>query len=103
MPDWLLIIWSDLKDSILAFTVRDLTRPSFFGLWLVILLMPLIGVDRRDPVAGMVYVVFALGAGAALVFALPKDLVDEPSIQTIFWSMVLMGIASSVRWVWGRR
>lgn len=98
MPTWLIVLFSDLRDAILLTELVDLTLPMFFGLWLVILFMPLIGIDRRDPNAGAVFVLYCVASGAALVFALPQQFLPHQSFETQAIALFCMACAATVRW-----
>ena len=99
MLKFLNLFWHDIKVSFEILTVKDLARPIFIMLWLLIVLSPLTRVDRRDPIAGSVYVLFCVASGVALVWALPQTFIaDRPTIDTIFSSMLLMAGISGFRW-----
>ncbi len=100
MPDWLLIIITDVRDGFMGITAEDLTRSVFFCLWLLTILIPLRGVDKRDHVAGMTYVLFSLGTGTALVLAVPQKLIGNPPPTTTLSILAVMAMASSFRWRW---
>ena len=101
MPRWALLLWKDILDAVLDLRPMDFAQPSFFALWLVILFMPLIGVDRRDPISGIVFVLFCMASGAALVFALPQELIPESDLKTINITLTCMGLGAGIRWVFG--
>ena len=74
MPAWLAVIVYDLKNMITSLEPVDFAQPSFVAMWVFIVMLPLIGIDRRDPIAGLVYILFCVAAGVALIFALPRIL-----------------------------
>ena len=101
MPAWLTVIWYDLKNAWDSLEPVDFAMPSFIGLWIAILLMPLIGIDRRDPIAGLMYVLFCSGAGVALVFALPQKYAPPRTINLQITTVFFMGAVSAFRWFYG--
>lgn len=101
VPDWLIILWSDIKNSILSVETNDLARPSFFALWIAIVALPLRGIDRRDPIAGLVYILYCMAAGAALLYALPQYYIQPPSLKAMNVTVCVMGIVAGVRWFYG--
>ena len=99
MPDWLILLLIDLEDVAIEVRASELARPSMFALWLLILFMPIIGVDRRDVISGAMYVLYCMAAGAAMVFALPQELAGETSPATPHIVVSCMGAAAALRWV----
>ena len=95
---WLELIWHDVKDSFMLWDLKDLALPTYFTLWLVILFTPLVGVDRRDPFAAMVYVLFCVAAGVTLIFALPQRFTPPSSINFIIGTVLTMAGISAFRW-----
>lgn len=98
MPEWLSVIWVDLKAIWFETDAVDLARPTYFILWMVILFLPLIGIDRRDPIAGLVYVLYCVAAGVTLVIILPEKYSDVLSLKTQFNLVMAMIFCASFRW-----
>ena len=101
MPAWLSVIWYDLKNAWDSLEPVDFAMPSFIGLWIIILFMPLFGIDRRDPIAGLMYVLFCSGAGVALVFALPQNYAPPRTMNLQITTVLFMGGVSAFRWFYG--
>ena len=101
MPNWMQLLLKDILDAIFGLRPVDFAFGTFITMWLIILFMPLIGVDRRDPIAGMVFSLYCVASGAALVFALPQELMGETDLKTINITLSCMAIAAAVRWVGG--
>ena len=95
---WLELIWQDTRDSLLTWDLKDLALPTYFVLWLAILFTPLVGVDRRDPFAAMVYVLFCVAAGVTLIFALPQNYTPPSSVQFVIGATLSMSGISAFRW-----
>lgn len=98
MWDWLIIFLDDFKKATLEINLNELVRPGFFILWLIILAMPLKDVDRRDPVAGLMYVLFSTFAGACLMFSIPQHIVDDLEPKAVLIGTLIMGTISCCRW-----
>ena len=98
MPAWISVIWFDLKNAWYSLEPVDFATPSFVGLWILILLLPLIGIDRRDPIAGAVYMLFLTGAGVALVFALPQKFTSSGGSNIQLATVFVMAAVSGFRW-----
>lgn len=101
MPNWLELLVRDITDAVLGLRPVDFAFGTFVMMWLIILFMPLIGVDRRDPIAGAVFSLYCVASGAALVYALPQEIMGETNLKTINISLTCMGIAAGIRWVNG--
>ena len=98
MLDLVVFFLEDLLGAALAIGLLDLAQLIFFGIWCLILLLPLVGVDRRDPIAMLMYVLFMMGAGAAFVFALPAEFIEQPSLKEMNITVVILGLVAGVRW-----
>ncbi|NRA64703.1 MAG: hypothetical protein HRU19_09485 [Pseudobacteriovorax sp.] len=96
--EWFGLLIHDAKAIILGFEMRDLAHPSYLMLWLVILFYPLHGVDRNDPIAGLVYVLYSLFVGTTVFFALPKNFQEISDLNTHFGILVIMGCVTAYRW-----
>ena len=95
---WFTDIVKDIHDSWYQLRTVDFAQPVFVLLWLFIVFLPLGQVDRRDILAGLVYSLFSLALGVALIFALPKEFVPKPSLATQFMSVLGMVILTCARW-----
>ncbi len=103
MTDILKLGVSDLLESYRALRAVDLALPTFFCLWLVILLMPLRGIDRRDPYGGAMYMLYLAASGVALIFALPRKYVaTSPSLAVQLVAVICIILAAALRWYYGR-
>lgn len=103
MPDYLWLFFRDIYEAWKGIQAVDLAAPSFILLWLFIVLLPLVGIDRRDKVAGMVYTLYCTAAGVALMLALPQNILkrDEDPAGQFFLTAGLAGVAY-FRW-WFKR
>ena len=101
MPEWLGALFNDIKVAWELLQAVDFALPSFICLWFMLILLPLKGMDRRDPIAGAVYTMFCMGAGVSLMFALPKAYIPNPSLGVQVVSVFLMGSVAAFRWGYG--
>ena len=69
-------------------------------LWSTCIAVSLKGIDRRDSVAGAVYVAFMAAAGVILIFAFPRYLNDTGEISTQMLVVALLMTAAGARWSW---
>ncbi len=99
---WYEILIQDIKNAAFEITLQQLIRPGFFLLWLAILAMPLRGIDRRDFVAGLMFILVAVATGVAMIFALPQGLIPDLEGRTVLIAMFCMGVAASARWFLSR-
>lgn len=103
MGNFLTLGMRDLVESYQAVRAVDLALPTFLGLWLVMLLMPLKGIDRRDPYGGMMYTLYLTASGVALIFALPrKYLATSPTFEVQFLAVTCMILLAALRWYLGK-
>ena len=90
------VLWLTLQDTLdllKATQVRDLMTPFFAAFWLIILIMPLYRVDRRDWVTFLVYALYMLAAGATLLIVIPSLLVEETFSASKYFMFILCLLA----------
>lgn len=97
------LIFNDIKEIILAIDRQDVLRSCFWLLWGIIVFSPLKDVDRRDHLAAAVYVLFCMGAGVALVFAIPQEFLPQVSLGRTFVIIIVMGVIAALRWYYKNR
>ena len=71
MFDWWKYIEKDLESLWYSLSFSDLQYPFAFILWIIIIRMQLLGVDRRDIITGICYTLFCAATGVTLFLALP--------------------------------
>jgi hypothetical protein len=98
----LALIWHDVLAVGFSTEIIDFAWPMFFALWLVLLWIPLIGIDRRDHVCAMVYVMYLMGAAAMFMFALPEQFMEPMSFLHMNGVLVLVGVVAAARWYYWR-
>lgn len=98
MTDWMIFLLTDLKKGWDELGPTDFAQPSFLGLWGVIVFLPLAGIDRRDIIAGLVYTLFCVAAGAMLVFALPMQFIPAPTFRNMIFTLLAMAGIAGIRW-----
>jgi hypothetical protein len=95
---------NDIYESYATIRAVDLAQPSFIALWMVILFTPLIGIDRRDHYCSAMYVAYLAGAGVALIFALPRQYIEQSStFAGQISGTIMMMIVASLRWYLGSK
>lgn len=99
--DWLTFLYDDTLASYHSIEVSDLAYPSYIFLWLCILFTPLNRIDRQDPIAGLVYVLFSIATGATLFFGLPRNFTAFTDINIHFACLLAMGCIAAYRWFHG--
>ena len=67
-------------------------------LWLILLSLPLRGIDRRDWGAGVTYVLFHVATGTALVLGLSRGLSAERDVLLQLAAILALGSVAGVRW-----
>lgn len=68
------------------------------AVWLLIISLKLVGIDRRDVAAGFGYMLFASAAGVALILAVPKKLTS--GVDAFDWIFLIgaLSVLSALRW-----
>lgn len=90
--------FAELAAIVKDFTVVEIVTLVGVGLWLVLLAMPLSGIDRRDPMTRITYLFFMCFGGVALMIAVPGKF---PTVHDAGWqlsSMGAMAALASIRW-----
>ena len=82
----------------LDYRMKEIVPFLYFGLWVLILCTPLFGIDRRDNIAGLVYVLFCIASGVTLVLVLPKENYGIPPLSQQIFYVTLMGVIATYRW-----
>jgi hypothetical protein len=98
MRDWLEFIQSDALAIFAELSTKDLQYPFALILWIILVSLPLHGVDRRDHIAGMSYTLYCTATAIVLFLALPGSFTDftEIGIHIAFVSF-FVGV-TSYRW-----
>ena len=95
-------IYRKLFDSYEAFQtleVKDLAIPTFAGLWVLTLLIPLTGINKRDIATAAAYVAYLTASAIALLFILPSQYIylDINTISQAF-TLIAVAIVATLRW-----
>jgi len=101
MTDAFQLIWFDIMALFGSLSIVDASKIGYTLLWLIILMTPLTGVDRRDAIACLVYTVFISAAAVTLFFALPSIVgVDESTFRDQFLTVMIVSAIACLRWSW---
>lgn len=73
MGEWWEFIRSDFMVSLAELSVKDFYDPAAVMLWLILLFLPLTGVERRNRVAAMTYMLYAASVAILLILAIPQN------------------------------
>ncbi len=98
MRDWLEFIQKDLLAIFAEFSMKDLQYPFALVLWIILVSLPLHGVDRRDHIAGMSYTLYCTATAIVLFLALPGSFLELSDIGLhIAFVSFFVGV-TSYRW-----
>ncbi len=98
MKDWLEFIQKDLLAIFAEFSMKDLQYPFALILWIILVSLPLHGVDRRDHIAGMSYTLYCTATAIVLFLALPGSFLELGDIGFhIAFVSFFVGV-TSYRW-----
>lgn len=96
---YLNIIIYDLYGFIINFTLKDAIVLIGVLTWVLILLIPIKGVDKKDFVAALTYMLVLMALGVCLVFAIPQHFfTDNRSLQDQFLITFSFGFLALCRW-----
>ena len=98
MIDWWAFVQQDLTVIFTGLDSRDWLYPLSCFLMLVIFWLPLNGIDRRDQLAGVMYIVYIIAAGTILFFAVPGVEKGMGAMGLHLAFISLLGSAAAYRW-----
>ncbi|WP_141731447.1 hypothetical protein [Oligoflexus tunisiensis] len=98
MKDWLEFIQKDVLAIFAELSMKDLQYPFALVLWIILVSLPLHGVERRDHIAGMSYTLYCTATAIMLFLALPGSFADYTDIGFhIAFVSFFVGV-TSYRW-----
>lgn len=80
MQDWLEFVGKDVLAFFAELSMRDLQYPFALLLWVILVSLPLHGVERRDHIAGISYTLYCTATAVVLFLALPGSFLDAADI-----------------------
>ncbi len=98
MIDWWAFVQQDLTVIFTGLDSRDWLYPLSCILMLVIFWLPLHGIDRRDQICGLLYIVYIIAAGTVLFFAVPGVEKGMAAMGLHLAFISLLGSAAAYRW-----
>lgn len=98
MINWWDFVQQDLFAIFYALESRDFIYPMCCLLMLCILYMPLRGIDRRDFICGLMYIVYIIAAGTILFFAVPGAETGLTTLGLHLAFVTLLGAIAFYRW-----
>jgi hypothetical protein len=98
MKDWLEFIERDVLTLFADLTMRDLQYPFALLLWIILLSLSLQGVERRDHIAGISYILYCTASAVALFLGLPGSFLDLADIGFHLAFVSLAIAVTSYRW-----
>jgi multisubunit Na+/H+ antiporter MnhF subunit len=98
MRDWWEFVQIDALAIFAELSLKDLQYPVALIAWIVLVSLDLLGVERRDHIAGMSYTVFCTAAAVFFFLAMPGNFTaySDIALHVTFVSFVV-GI-TSYRW-----
>lgn len=102
MPDFYQGLF-DLYETYSTLEIKDLALPTFAGLWVLTLLIPLTGINRRDLATAATYILYMISAAVILLFILPSKYVElDVTTTSQVLSLLSLGCVALSRW-WFRK
>ncbi|MGE0172920.1 MAG: hypothetical protein AB7T49_09050 [Oligoflexales bacterium] len=100
---WINFLINDIRDLVSTLTFWDMLPYSMTALWVLVLCVPLTGIDKRDVFSGMGYAVFCMTAGIILIFTLHSKYSLPSTIGNVINVGVLLLGISAFRWTYRKR
>lgn len=98
MNDWWEFIQKDVLAIFADLSTKDLQYPFALVLWVILVSLPLHGVDRRDHIAGMSYTLYCTVTAIILFLALPGSFLNLADVGFhIAFVSFFVGV-TSYRW-----
>lgn len=89
--------------AVFDFTVPDWIALAGTILWGIMLVWPLVGMDRRDVISGLTYAVFMGAMGLVLMVIIPDLLRGINSLNAMhIATMTVSSALAYTRWIWYR-
>ncbi len=93
----------DIVNAFASMSAQEWSVVLGYGMWFVLLVMPLRGIDRRDRIAGATYALWLGAAGLLLIMAVPGKMNDARYSSEHFFLMLALAAIGFLRWVTRRR
>jgi hypothetical protein len=98
MKDWFEFVRSDALAIFAELTLKDFQYPFALILWIILISLPLHGVERRDHIAGISYTLYCTSTAIVLFLALPGSFKEFTDIGVhIAFVSFFIGV-TSYRW-----
>ncbi len=89
-----------LGGFLLGLHISDFAMPIGLILWLIILWIPLKGIDRDDSISGLTYLAFSAFTAAVLIIIMPSHLDRDPGFIADFRILAMVTVIGVFRWKW---
>lgn len=89
----------EILEAFLDLNLREKSLLAASLLWLVILGLPLKGIDSREVMTGLTYVLFLVGSGVMLAASAPSALLGKQEFGKALTLMLVLSALSGIRWV----
>lgn len=89
----------DVAMVVKDFTITEITTLVGLILWSLLLFVPLKGIDRRDNITGLTYLLYLLAGGVTLAIAIPGKLT---TIRDLHWqagAVVAFALVAGFKWI----
>jgi hypothetical protein len=93
----------DIVDAFASMSAQEWSVVVGSVMWLVLLWMPLRGIDRRDRIAGATYALWLGTAGFILILAVPRKMSASSYSSDHFFLLLALAAIAFIRWVTRRR
>lgn len=98
MFEWWTFVEKDVLAIFAAFSPKDLQYPLALLLWVIVVSMPMHGVDRRDRIVGICYTLYCTATGITLFLALPEAVKSFSDVGLHLAIFSVLAAISAYRW-----
>lgn len=89
----------EIFEAFLDLNLREKSLLAASTLWVVILGLPLKGIDSSEVMTGLTYVLFLVGSGVMLAASAPSELLGKQEYGKALTLMLVLSAVSGVRWM----
>lgn len=89
----------DIYEAYSTLKIKDLALPTFSGLWVLTLLIPLTGINKRDLATGATYLAYLISSAVILLLILPSQYISlDITMASQLFTLAALGCVTIARW-----
>lgn len=89
----------DIYEAYSTLKIKDLALPTFAGLWVLTLLIPLTGINKRDLATAATYLAYLISSAVILLLILPSQYISlDITMTSQLLTLIALGCIAVARW-----